>query len=222
MGGFIASRQSVVDLMRQRARPYLFSNALTPALLGGAHKALEIARAGDALRAQLESNAARFRAGMTAAGFELSGQGHPIIPVMIGDASVATDMAERLLSRGIYVTAFSFPVVPRGTARIRTQMNAAHTSDDVDRAIDAFVADRHGVGLDRGVDMRALVKPTPGPGLVLADVPVPSPGVNDVLIRVTHAAICGTDLHIYNWDEWAARTLKPPLIVGSRIRRSGR
>jgi glycine C-acetyltransferase len=147
MGGFIASRQSVVDLMRQRARPYLFSNALTPALLGGAHKALEIARAGDALRAQLESNAARFRAGMTAAGFELSGQGHPIIPVMIGDAPLAADMAERLLSRGIYVTAFSFPVVPRGTARIRTQMNAAHTSDDVDRAIDAFVATGTELGL---------------------------------------------------------------------------
>ncbi len=147
MGGFIAARQPVVDLMRQRARPYLFSNALTPALLGGALRAFDVAEGGDDLRARLEENTSRFRQRMTDAGFELSGAGHPIIPVMIGDARQATEMADRLLGRGIYVTAFSFPVVPRGTARIRTQMNAAHTIADVDRAVDAFIA----VGADLGL-----------------------------------------------------------------------
>ncbi len=147
MGGFVAARQNIVDLLRQRARPYLFSNALAPALLGGARQALRLVADGDALRARLVDNAARFRAAMTAAGFTLSGEGHPIIPVMIGDATLAGDMAARLLDRGIYVTAFSFPVVPHGTARIRTQMNAAHSSDDIDRAVAAFVD----VGTELGV-----------------------------------------------------------------------
>jgi glycine C-acetyltransferase len=147
MGGFVAARQNIIDLLRQRARPYLFSNALAPALLGGARQALRLVADGDALRARLVDNAARFRAAMTAAGFTLSGEGHPIIPVMIGDATLAGDMAARLLERGIYVTAFSFPVVPHGTARIRTQMNAAHSSDDIDRAVDAFVD----VGTELGI-----------------------------------------------------------------------
>jgi glycine C-acetyltransferase len=147
MGGFVAARQNIVDLLRQRARPYLFSNALAPALLGGARQALRLVADGDALRARLVDNAARFRTAMTAAGFTLSGDGHPIIPVMIGDATLAGDMAARLLDRGIYVTAFSFPVVPHGTARIRTQMNAAHSSDDIDRAVGAFVE----VGTDLGI-----------------------------------------------------------------------
>ena len=138
MGGFVAARQNIVDLLRQRARPYLFSNALAPALLGGARQALRLVTDGDDLRARLAENAARFRSAMTEAGFTLSGEGHPIIPVMIGDASLASDMAARLLDHGIYVTAFSFPVVPHGTARIRTQMNAAHSNDDIDRAVDAF------------------------------------------------------------------------------------
>ncbi len=138
MGGFVAARQNIVDLLRQRARPYLFSNALAPALLGGARQALRLVANGDALRSQLEANAARFRAAMVAAGFTLSGEGHPIIPVMIGDATLAGDMATRLLDRGIYVTAFSYPVVPHGTARIRTQMNAAHSADEIDRAVAAF------------------------------------------------------------------------------------
>ncbi len=147
MGGFVAARQNVIDLLRQRARPYLFSNALAPGLVGGARAAIALARAGDERRTRLADNAARFRAGMTDAGFTLSGAGHPIIPVMIGDATLAGAMAERLLAHGIYVTAFSYPVVPVGTARIRTQMNAAHSPDDIDRAIAAFVA----VGTDLGV-----------------------------------------------------------------------
>ena len=150
MGGFIAARQSVVDLLRQRARPYLFSNALSPSLVAGARSAIEVAKHGHELRRQLEANAARFREGMHAAGFELSGEGHPIIPVMIGDARLAGDMAERLLERGIYVTAFSFPVVPKGSARIRTQMNAAHSFDDVDRAITAFTDVGRELGLIEG------------------------------------------------------------------------
>ncbi len=140
MGGFVAARQNVVDLLRQRARPYLFSNALAPGLVGGAIAGLRLARDGNDRRSRLESNTTHFRAAMTDAGFRLSGSGHPIIPVMIGEAVLAAEMADRLLDRGVYVTAFSFPVVPHGTARIRTQMNAAHTEADIDRAVDAFVA----------------------------------------------------------------------------------
>ena len=147
MGGFVAARQNVVDLLRQRARPYLFSNALAPALLGGASAGLALVRSSDDRRSHLEANAGRFRSGMERAGFELSGAGHPIIPVMIGDAALATDMAARLLTHGIYVTAFSYPVVPRGLARIRTQMNAAHSSDDIDGTIDAFAAVGRELGL---------------------------------------------------------------------------
>ncbi len=139
MGGFIAARQSVVDLLRQRARPYLFSNALAPALVGGAREALRLVQAGDDLRAALEDNAAYFRERMTAAGFELTGEGHPIIPVMIGDAGTAGSIAADLLDHGVYVTAFSYPVVPVGSARIRTQMNSAHSRDDIDRAVNAFI-----------------------------------------------------------------------------------
>ncbi len=140
MGGFVASRQPIVDLLRQRARPYLFSNALAPALLGGARTAIRLARDGDHLRERLSRNAERFRAAMTSAGFELSGEGHPIIPVMLGEAALASEFARRLGEHGLYVTAFSYPVVPMGTARIRTQMNASHTDADIDSAVTAFVA----------------------------------------------------------------------------------
>ncbi|MFW2380134.1 MAG: glycine C-acetyltransferase [Acidimicrobiales bacterium] len=147
MGGFIAAKQNVVDLLRQRARPYLFSNALAPALVGGAREALRLVRDGDDLRAQLEDNAAYFRTRMTESGFELTGEGHPIIPVMIGEAGIAASMAAKLLDHGVYVTAFSYPVVPLGTARIRTQMNAAHSRDDLDRAVQAFAH----VGTELGI-----------------------------------------------------------------------
>lgn len=138
MGGYICARQEVVDLLRQRARPYLFSNALAPGLIGASLKVFDMLEAGNPFREALFANAARFRAGMAAAGFTLQPGEHPIIPVMLGDAKLAQQMAARLLDEGIYVTGFFFPVVPRGLARIRTQMSAAHTFDHIDTAVAAF------------------------------------------------------------------------------------
>ena len=140
MGGFVAARKPVVEMLRQRGRPYLFSNALAPAICGAAAEAIRIAASpeGDGLRERLAAHAARFRAGMTELGFELIPGEHPIIPVMLHDAKLAVAMAEKLLERGVYVTAFSFPVVPKGAARIRTQMNAAFTEEQIDQAIAAF------------------------------------------------------------------------------------
>jgi len=138
MGGYICARQEVVDLLRQRARPYLFSNALAPGLIGASLKVFDMLEAGNPFREQLFANAARFRTGMAAAGFTLQPGEHPIIPVMLGDAKLAQEMAARLLDEGIYVTGFFFPVVPRGLARIRTQMSAAHTFEHIDKAIAAF------------------------------------------------------------------------------------
>lgn len=139
MGGYICASQKVVHLLRNRARPYLFSNALTPALLGGALKTLELVKNGDGLRAQLFRNAKRFRDKMIAAGFTLLDGEHPIIPVMLGEAKLAQDMANAMMDEGVYVTGFSFPVVPKGQARIRTQMCAAHNDAQVDSAVDAFI-----------------------------------------------------------------------------------
>ncbi len=141
MGGFICAKANVVALLKQRARPYLFSNALAPAVCGSSLEAIRIAAGeeGDALRAQLFANAARFRAAMTEAGFTLQPGEHPIIPVMLGDAKLAQDMAARMLELGVYVIGFSFPVVPRGQARIRTQMSAAHTFEQIDAAVAAFI-----------------------------------------------------------------------------------
>jgi len=139
MGGYICASEKVVHLLRNRARPYLFSNALTPALLGATLKTLELVKNGDTLRAQLFKNADRFRAGMSKAGFSLLDGEHPIIPVMLGDAKLAQDMATAMMDEGVYVTGFSFPVVPNGRARIRTQMCAGHNDAQVDRAIDAFI-----------------------------------------------------------------------------------
>ena len=138
MGGYVCASANVVHLLRNRARPYLFSNALTPALLGATLKTLELVRSGDALRAQLFRNAERFRAQMTAAGFELLPGEHPIIPVMIPDARKAAETADALMDEGVYVTAFSYPVVPKGQSRIRTQMCAAHSDEQVDEAVTAF------------------------------------------------------------------------------------
>jgi glycine C-acetyltransferase len=137
-GGFIAASRPIVDLMRQRARPYLFSNALPPAIVAASITAIDVAQAGDHLREKLFANAQRFRSGMKAAGFDLLPGEHPIIPVMLGDAKLAQQMAAQLYDHGIYVTGFFFPVVAKGMARIRTQMSAAHSFDDIDRAIAAF------------------------------------------------------------------------------------
>ena len=141
-GGYTAARREIVELLRQRSRPYLFSNSLSPAVIGASLQALELVRHGAAQRRYLLDLASRFRAGLAAAGFELRGADHPIIPVMLGDARLAHRMAERLLEEGIYVTGFSYPVVPLGLARIRTQLSCAHTVADIDRAIAAFTAAR--------------------------------------------------------------------------------
>ncbi|MBO6718223.1 MAG: glycine C-acetyltransferase [Rhizobiaceae bacterium] len=137
-GGYTSARKPVVEWLRQRSRPYLFSNTLMPAIASASLHVFDMIDAGDDLRARLYANAERFREAMTKAGFRLAGAGHPIIPVMVGDASLAQQMAEKLLERGIYVIGFSFPVVPKGQARIRTQMSAAHSPADIDRAVDAF------------------------------------------------------------------------------------
>jgi len=147
MGGFTCASQEVVDMLRQRSRPYLFSNSLAPSLAGAALKAIDLAKNGDDLRARLFANAKQFRTGMEAAGFTLQQGDHPIIPVMLGDAKLAQDMAARLLDEGIYVTGFFFPVVPKGGARIRTQMSAAHTPEHIERAVAAFTK----VGKELGV-----------------------------------------------------------------------
>ena len=147
MGGYICASEKVVHLLRNRARPYLFSNALTPALLGATLKTLELVKNGDGLRKQLFRNAERFRKGMSDAGFKLLDGEHPIIPVMLGDAKLAQDMANALMDEGVYVTGFSFPVVPKGRARIRTQMCAGHSDEQVDQAIAAFTK----VGGEMGV-----------------------------------------------------------------------
>ncbi|VAV88460.1 2-amino-3-ketobutyrate coenzyme A ligase [hydrothermal vent metagenome] len=138
-GGYVSGRREVLDMLRQRSRPYLFSNALPPMLCTAGSKALELVRDGAGLRKTLFANANRFRAGMSAAGFDLTPGEHPIIPVMLGDAKLAQEMAAKLLLEGIYVIGFSFPVVPKGQARIRTQMSAAHTSEQIDFAIAAFI-----------------------------------------------------------------------------------
>ncbi len=140
MGGFICAKAEVVALLKQRARPYLFSNALSPAVCGSSMEAIRIAGGpeGDQLRDQLFANARRYRAAMSEAGFTLLPGEHPIIPVMLGDAKLAQDMAARMLELGVYVIGFSFPVVPRGQARIRTQMSAAHTFDQIDQTVEAF------------------------------------------------------------------------------------
>ena len=138
LGGYIAGPQPVVDLLRQRARPYLFSNALPPAVVAAGIAALELVEQGDALRAQLSDNARHWRAGLERLGFSLLPGSHPIIPVMLGDAKLSQAMASALMELGVYVAGFFFPVVPQGRARIRTQMNAALTRTDLDQALEAF------------------------------------------------------------------------------------
>lgn len=138
IGGYIAGPQAVIDLLRQRARPYLFSNSLPPAIVAAGIEAIRLVEEGDGLRAQLFDNATYWRKGLTDLGFDLLEGEHPIIPVMLGEAQLAQDMAARLFDEGVYVSGFFFPVVPRGQARIRTQMNAALTREELDRGLDAF------------------------------------------------------------------------------------
>ncbi|WP_170367542.1 glycine C-acetyltransferase [Ruegeria arenilitoris] len=138
IGGYIAGPQPVIDLLRQRARPYLFSNSLPPSIVAAGLEAIRLVEEGDMLRKQLFGNAKYWRTGLEKLGFDLLPGEHPIIPVMLGEAQLAQDMAARLFDEGVYVSGFFFPVVPRGQARIRTQMNAALTRDELDRALAAF------------------------------------------------------------------------------------
>ena len=146
-GGYVASSPRVIEWLRQRSRPYLFSNTLAPVIAATSIKAFELVESGDDLRKKLSRNADKFRRLMMQAGFKLIPGEHPIIPIMLGDAKLAQKMATNLLKQGIYVTGFSFPVVPKGKARIRTQMSAAHSEDDIDTAVDKFV----NVGRELGV-----------------------------------------------------------------------
>ena len=146
-GGFTAAAQAVVDLLRQRSRPYLFSNTLTPALAAAGIKSLELLSRSDALRARLRDNTRYFREQLTAAGFDIKPGDHPIVPIMLYEAPLAQQMASRLLELGIYVIGFFYPVVPEGQARIRTQVSAAHTREHLDKALEAFTT----VGRELGV-----------------------------------------------------------------------
>ena len=146
-GGYTSGRREIVDHLRQRSRPYLFSNTLMPAIAATSVAVLDLLGSTAELRERLFANARRFRDGMTRAGFRLVPGDHPIVPVMLGDAAVASRMADRLLERGIYVIAFSYPVVPKGQARIRVQLSAAHTAEHVDRAIAAFTEVGRELGL---------------------------------------------------------------------------
>jgi len=146
-GGYTSGKKELIEWLRQRSRPYLFSNSLAPAIVNASIRVLDLLAQGHELRAKLMRNSEHFRSRMSKAGFTLSGADHAIIPVMLGDAKVAAEMASKLLSKGVYVIGFSFPVVPKGQARIRTQMSAAHSLSDIDKGVDAFID----VGREMGV-----------------------------------------------------------------------
>ena len=147
IGGFTTGRREIIEMLRQRSRPYLFSNTLPPPVVGASIAVFDLLTRSTALRDRLAANTQRFRAAMTAAGFEIKPGQHPIVPIMLYDERLAHDMARRLLERGIYVIGFSFPVVPKGQARIRAQISAAHSPEQIDRCISAFAK----VGRELGV-----------------------------------------------------------------------
>ena len=144
-GGYVSSHAEIVALLRQRSRPYLFSNTVAPSIVAGTLAALDLLESSGELRDRLRANAERFRSGMTAAGFELLPGEHPIVPVMFGDVALTARIADEMHRRGIYVTAFSFPVVPRDLARIRVQLSAAHTPEQIDKCVAAFIDSRAAV-----------------------------------------------------------------------------
>jgi glycine C-acetyltransferase len=146
-GGYTSGRREIIELLRQRSRPYLFSNSVPPAIVGASLKTLELLARGADLRDKLAANTKFFREAMSAAGFNILPGTHPIVPIMLGDAVIASRVAEAMLARGVYVIAFSYPVVPQGKARIRTQISAAHSREDLEFAIDAFVAVKKELGL---------------------------------------------------------------------------
>jgi glycine C-acetyltransferase len=154
LGGFTAARKEIVALLRQRSRPYLFSNTLPPSVVGAGIAVFDLLSQTTELRDRLEANTKRFRAGMAAAGFEIKPGEHPIVPIMLYDEKLAHTLAAKLLEKGIYVIGFSFPVVPKGLARIRVQLSAAHTNEHIDRALAAFAE----AGKDLGVLGRAAAR----------------------------------------------------------------
>jgi len=145
-GGYTSGRKEIIELLRQRSRPYLFSNSLAPAITAASIKALELLTASTELRDRLEANTKYFRDAMSNSGFQILPGSHPIVPIMLGDAALAVRVAEAMLAKGIYVIAFSYPVVPQGKARIRTQISAAHTRADLDNAIAAFKQVKSDIG----------------------------------------------------------------------------
>jgi len=146
-GGYVSGRKEIVEYLRQKARPYLFSNSLAPSMVAGSLAAIKIANSSEGvlLREKLHENATQFRTAMTKAGFELLEGEHPIIPVMFGEAQLAVDIANQMFAKGVYVTAFSYPVVPKGRARIRVQLSASHSKDDIDYCVAAFISAREKV-----------------------------------------------------------------------------
>jgi len=145
-GGYVSGRKELVAMLRQRSRPYLFSNSVAPPIVAASLKVLELIRSAGELRQKLRDNTALFRRQMTEAGFDILPGEHPIVPVMLGDATLAARMAEVMLEKGVYVVSFSYPVVPKGKARIRTQVSAAHSRTDLERAVRAFVETREEIG----------------------------------------------------------------------------
>jgi glycine C-acetyltransferase len=146
-GGYTSGRKEIIEMLRQRSRPYLFSNTLAPAIAGASLKVLEMLTASTELRDRLEANTNFFRAGMSQLGFNILPGTHPIVPVMLGDAALAAKFADAMLAKGVYVIGFSYPVVPQGKARIRTQISAAHSQADLEKAIDAFAAVKRELGV---------------------------------------------------------------------------
>jgi glycine C-acetyltransferase len=146
-GGYTSGRREIIELLRQRSRPYLFSNTLCPSIAGASIAALDLLKKSTSLRDQLEANTRFFREQMTTAGFQIVAGEHPIVPVMLGDAALAAKFADTMLERGVYVIGFSYPVVPQGKARIRTQISAAHTRPDLDHAVQAFVGAKRELGV---------------------------------------------------------------------------
>ena len=137
-GGYTSGRKEIIELLRQRSRPYLFSNSVAPPIVGASIKAIDLLTESTELRDKLEANTMYFRDAMTTEGFDILPGEHPIVPVMLGDAALATKFADAMLERGVYVIGFSYPVVPDGTARIRTQISASHSIEDLNKAVEAF------------------------------------------------------------------------------------
>lgn len=216
-GGFTAGRKPLVEWLRNTSRPYLFSNSVPPALVAGAMAALDVVESdeGAELRAQLQANTQHFRGAMRHAGFDVPDGTHPITPVMFGDARLASRMADRLLELGVYVIGFSFPVVPKDQARIRVQLCAAHTREQIDRCVEAFTiaareegilgAEAHTPDSAKAAKPRRTMKAwvyqkdaTPeGPHIALSEIPMPRPMPGELLVKIRCVSVCGTDEDLF-------------------------